>query len=103
MSDNGDKSTKLPLTYRIIVTISAIFIFHFFIDAMLMSNIVLAITGGIAAYKSAMFARLLIKAGFDVVSAVFFAIVEAIRELKEKRSNVQVQGLAEGKSAGTKG
>ena len=33
---------------------------------MLMSNIVLAITGGIAAYKSAMFARLLIKAGFDV-------------------------------------
>lgn len=31
-----------------------------------MSNIVLAITGGIAAYKSAMFARLLIKAGFDV-------------------------------------
>ncbi|WP_413786960.1 bifunctional phosphopantothenoylcysteine decarboxylase/phosphopantothenate--cysteine ligase CoaBC [Psychrobacter sp. JCM 18903] len=33
---------------------------------MLMSNIVLAITGGIAAYKSAIFARLLIKAGFDV-------------------------------------
>lgn len=31
-----------------------------------MSNIVLAITGGIAAYKSAMFARLLVKAGFDV-------------------------------------
>ena len=31
-----------------------------------MSNIVLAITGGIAAYKSAMFARLLIKAGFNV-------------------------------------
>lgn len=31
-----------------------------------MSNIVLAITGGIAAYKSAMFARLLIKSGFDV-------------------------------------
>ena len=31
-----------------------------------MTNIVLAITGGIAAYKSAMFARLLIKAGFDV-------------------------------------
>ena len=31
-----------------------------------MSNIVLAITGGIAAYKSALFARLLIKAGFDV-------------------------------------
>ncbi|WP_435979179.1 bifunctional phosphopantothenoylcysteine decarboxylase/phosphopantothenate--cysteine ligase CoaBC [Psychrobacter sp. DM4] len=31
-----------------------------------MSNIVLAITGGIAAYKSAFFARLLIKAGFDV-------------------------------------
>ncbi|MGE6479814.1 bifunctional phosphopantothenoylcysteine decarboxylase/phosphopantothenate--cysteine ligase CoaBC [Psychrobacter namhaensis] len=31
-----------------------------------MSNIVLAITGGIAAYKSATFARLLIKAGFDV-------------------------------------
>ena len=31
-----------------------------------MSNIVLAITGGIAAYKSAIFARLLIKAGFDV-------------------------------------
>ncbi|MGO2624628.1 MULTISPECIES: bifunctional phosphopantothenoylcysteine decarboxylase/phosphopantothenate--cysteine ligase CoaBC [unclassified Psychrobacter] len=31
-----------------------------------MSNIVLAITGGIAAYKSAVFARLLIKAGFDV-------------------------------------
>src|SRR5690606_1883012 len=56
----------LPLTYRIIVTISAIFIFHFFIDAMLMSNIVLAITGGIAAYKSAIFARLLVKAGFDV-------------------------------------
>lgn len=66
MPDNGDKSTKLPLTYRIIVTISAIFIFHFFIDAMLMSNIVLAITGGIAAYKSAIFARLLVKAGFDV-------------------------------------
>ncbi|MBO1531556.1 bifunctional phosphopantothenoylcysteine decarboxylase/phosphopantothenate--cysteine ligase CoaBC [Psychrobacter sp. F1192] len=31
-----------------------------------MSNIVLAITGGIAAYKSAVFARLLIKAGFEV-------------------------------------
>ncbi len=31
-----------------------------------MSNIVLAITGGIAAYKSAIFARLLMKAGFDV-------------------------------------
>lgn len=31
-----------------------------------MKNIVLAITGGIAAYKSAIFARLLIKAGFDV-------------------------------------
>ncbi|MGP4714308.1 MULTISPECIES: bifunctional phosphopantothenoylcysteine decarboxylase/phosphopantothenate--cysteine ligase CoaBC [unclassified Psychrobacter] len=31
-----------------------------------MSNIVLAITGGIAAYKSAFFARLLIKAGFEV-------------------------------------
>ena len=31
-----------------------------------MSNIVLAITGGIAAYKSAIFARLLIKAGFEV-------------------------------------
>ncbi|MBE0406895.1 bifunctional phosphopantothenoylcysteine decarboxylase/phosphopantothenate--cysteine ligase CoaBC [Psychrobacter sp. AOP22-C1-22] len=31
-----------------------------------MSNIVLAITGGIAAYKSAIFARLLIKAGFNV-------------------------------------
>ena len=31
-----------------------------------MSNIVLAITRGIAAYKSAIFARLLIKAGFDV-------------------------------------
>ena len=31
-----------------------------------MSNIVLAITGGIAAYKSATFARLLIKAGFEV-------------------------------------
>lgn len=31
-----------------------------------MSNIVLAITGGIAAYKSAVFARLLIKAGFSV-------------------------------------
>ncbi|MEN2750083.1 bifunctional phosphopantothenoylcysteine decarboxylase/phosphopantothenate--cysteine ligase CoaBC [Psychrobacter sp. FBL11] len=31
-----------------------------------MSNVVLAITGGIAAYKSAVFARLLIKAGFDV-------------------------------------
>jgi len=31
-----------------------------------MSNIVLAITGGIAAYKSAIFARLLIKAGFGV-------------------------------------
>ncbi|SJN15643.1 bifunctional phosphopantothenoylcysteine decarboxylase/phosphopantothenate--cysteine ligase CoaBC [Psychrobacter sp. JB385] len=31
-----------------------------------MSNIVLAITGGIAAYKSAIFARLLIKSGFDV-------------------------------------
>ena len=32
----------------------------------LMKNIVLAITGGIAAYKSAIFARLLIKAGFEV-------------------------------------
>jgi phosphopantothenoylcysteine decarboxylase/phosphopantothenate--cysteine ligase len=31
-----------------------------------MSNIVLALTGGIAAYKSAIFARLLVKAGFDV-------------------------------------
>jgi phosphopantothenoylcysteine decarboxylase/phosphopantothenate--cysteine ligase len=31
-----------------------------------MTNIVLAITGGIAAYKSAVFARLLIKAGFEV-------------------------------------
>ncbi|WP_201556485.1 bifunctional phosphopantothenoylcysteine decarboxylase/phosphopantothenate--cysteine ligase CoaBC [Psychrobacter sp. 72-O-c] len=31
-----------------------------------MSNVVLAITGGIAAYKSAIFARLLIKAGFEV-------------------------------------
>ena len=31
-----------------------------------MSNVILAITGGIAAYKSAIFARLLIKAGFDV-------------------------------------
>ena len=31
-----------------------------------MSNVVLAITGGIAAYKSAVFARLLIKAGFEV-------------------------------------
>ena len=31
-----------------------------------MSNIVLAITGGIAAYKSAIFARLLVKAGFEV-------------------------------------
>lgn len=31
-----------------------------------MTNIVLAITGGIAAYKSAVFARLLIKSGFDV-------------------------------------
>ena len=31
-----------------------------------MKNIVLAITGGIAAYKSAVFARLLIKAGFEV-------------------------------------
>ena len=31
-----------------------------------MSNIVLAITGGIAAYKSAIFSRLLVKAGFDV-------------------------------------
>ena len=31
-----------------------------------MKNIVLAITGGIAAYKSAIFARLLIKAGFEV-------------------------------------
>ena len=31
-----------------------------------MSNILLAITGGIAAYKSAVFARLLIKAGFEV-------------------------------------
>ena len=31
-----------------------------------MSNILLAITGGIAAYKSAVFARLLIKAGFGV-------------------------------------
>ena len=31
-----------------------------------MKNVVLAITGGIAAYKSAIFARLLIKAGFEV-------------------------------------
>ena len=31
-----------------------------------MKNIVLAITGGIAAYKSAIFARLLIKSGFEV-------------------------------------
>ena len=31
-----------------------------------MTHIVLAITGGIAAYKSALFARLLIKAGFEV-------------------------------------
>ncbi|MGP4972705.1 bifunctional phosphopantothenoylcysteine decarboxylase/phosphopantothenate--cysteine ligase CoaBC [Psychrobacter alimentarius] len=31
-----------------------------------MSNIVLVITGGIAAYKSAIFARLLVKSGFDV-------------------------------------
>ncbi|MEC5209333.1 phosphopantothenoylcysteine decarboxylase/phosphopantothenate--cysteine ligase [Psychrobacter sp. PL15] len=31
-----------------------------------MSNIVLAITGGIAAYKSAIFTRLLVKAGFEV-------------------------------------
>ena len=31
-----------------------------------MSNVLLAITGGIAAYKSAFFARLLIKAGFEV-------------------------------------
>ncbi|WP_010201648.1 bifunctional phosphopantothenoylcysteine decarboxylase/phosphopantothenate--cysteine ligase CoaBC [Psychrobacter sp. PAMC 21119] len=31
-----------------------------------MSNVILAITGGIAAYKSAIFARLLMKAGFDV-------------------------------------
>ncbi len=31
-----------------------------------MSNVVLAITGGIAAYKSAVFARLLMKAGFEV-------------------------------------
>lgn len=31
-----------------------------------MTNILLAITGGIAAYKSAVFARLLIKAGYDV-------------------------------------
>ncbi len=31
-----------------------------------MTNILLAITGGIAAYKSAIFARLLIKAGFEV-------------------------------------
>lgn len=31
-----------------------------------MSNVVLAITGGIAAYKSAVFARLLIKSGFEV-------------------------------------
>ena len=35
-------------------------------NAMPMKNIVLAITGGIAAYKSAIFARLLIKAGFEV-------------------------------------
>ena len=33
---------------------------------MLMSNVLLAITGGVAAYKSAFFARLLIKAGFEV-------------------------------------
>lgn len=33
---------------------------------MLMSKVLLAITGGIAAYKSAFFARLLIKAGFEV-------------------------------------
>ncbi|WP_434352634.1 bifunctional phosphopantothenoylcysteine decarboxylase/phosphopantothenate--cysteine ligase CoaBC [Psychrobacter sp. HD31] len=31
-----------------------------------MKNIILAVTGGIAAYKSAMFARLLVKDGFDV-------------------------------------
>lgn len=31
-----------------------------------MKHIILAITGGIAAYKSAMFARLLVKAGFEV-------------------------------------
>ncbi len=31
-----------------------------------MKNIILAVTGGIAAYKSAMFARLLVKNGFDV-------------------------------------
>ena len=31
-----------------------------------MSNVLLAITGGIAAYKSAFFARLLVKAGFEV-------------------------------------
>lgn len=31
-----------------------------------MKNVVLAVTGGIAAYKSAFFARLLIKQGFDV-------------------------------------
>ena len=35
-------------------------------NVMPMSNILLAITGGIAAYKSAVFARLLIKAGFEV-------------------------------------
>lgn len=33
---------------------------------MTMKNIILAITGGIAAYKSASFARLLIKAGYEV-------------------------------------
>ena len=31
-----------------------------------MKNILLGITGGIAAYKSASFARLLIKSGYDV-------------------------------------
>lgn len=31
-----------------------------------MKNILLAVTGGIAAYKSAFFARLLVKNGFDV-------------------------------------
>ena len=30
------------------------------------TNVILAITGGIAAYKSALLARLLIKAGFEV-------------------------------------
>ena len=60
------KCGKFYPTYLIVVTISAILSFHFLIEAMLMSNIVLAITGGIAAYKSAIFARLLIKAGFDV-------------------------------------